>query len=367
MYSKAKPIASKLIINRIEFQKQALDKIPALYNALGVFDKRSLEQCTSEDVASFKSGLINGNNLLVLGGGLGIDEQAFSRRFKEITSIELNNELNDITNFNFNRLQITNINRISSDAENFISQNSKMYDWIYSDPDRRDEKGKQIKLSEHNPNIVALLPDLFKFSARIAIKTSPLYDFEMALKELNYVSDLYAISRAGEMKELLIIMDNQKTDLSQISIHCIDIDKTTNHAFSINITENVNPVKSALNDDYFFEAGSSLIKMRRHHHYAAKMGWRYIDKQVPFYTSNELTKDILGKAFKHIHHFEFSRKSLIQYLKDQGIKSYHLKARGLNFNTQELSQSLRQQEGGEDFIFILPFNNQKIAFHCRKA
>ncbi|MCC6818732.1 MAG: RsmD family RNA methyltransferase, partial [Bacteroidia bacterium] len=153
---------------------------------------------------------------------MGIDDIALSKQFKEVVSVELNNELNNISIFNFNQLQIDNIDRITISAEEYLKQSNDHFDLIYIDPDRRSEEKRQILLSEHQPNIVELLPQLLNISNKVAIKTSPLYDHNVALQELSNITDLIAISRFGEMKEMLILCSNNPS-LVEPKITCVDI------------------------------------------------------------------------------------------------------------------------------------------------
>src|SRR5690606_30410619 len=121
-------------------------KLPQFHKANCLIDKKGFEQSTSEAVAEYKATLLSGKKLLVLGAGIGIDDIAFSKTFEKITSIEPNIELNDVSRFNFNQLSIHNIERIDKNALEFLSLNTETFDCIYSDPDRRDEKGRQILL-----------------------------------------------------------------------------------------------------------------------------------------------------------------------------------------------------------------------------
>ncbi len=304
---------------------------------------------------------------MVLAAGLGIDEIAFSKNFKSVISIELNNELNEISEYNFNQLHITNIQRISQDASEYILNNSDdFFDCIYIDPDRRDETSRQVLLKNHSPDVVSLLPNLLLRTALVVVKASPLYDFEMALTELKNVSEFYSISRFGEMKELLIICKNQPTAKEDIKVHCVDVGVNLNHFIS-DLNHSYLPERSELNHKYFFEAGNSLVKMRQYHAYANSKKWSYIDKNVPYFTSENPDDTILGRSFILIHTFDFSNKSLVQYLKARQIEKINLKVRGLKFSTNDLLKSLKVKEGGDDYIFILPYDSKSKVFHCKKT
>lgn len=363
------PTLTHFIINTLELQNAIKSKLPHFSKANCLIDKRSFEQCTSEAVANFKAKTFSSEKLLILGGGIGVDEIYFSKSFKQIISIEPNIELNYISKLNFNNLYIKNITRIDETAENFLNHNSQTFDFIYSDPDRRDENGRQILLTEHLPNIPKLYNQLSKIAKKLIVKCSPLYDFEMALNEIPAITDFYAISFKGEVKELLIVSDLNASK-SDYDIHCVDIQNDeTFKQFRLNSNELQNdpPLELAnLNETYFYEGGNTLVKMRCFKHSAGRFNLKYIDANLPYYCSDSLQTEFVGRGFKLLKSFTFNSKSFKKYLIDNKIQQINLKIRGLNFKANDLIKSMKLKEGGEDYFFILPHSNDKIVFHCQK-
>ncbi len=345
--------------------KSFKDKLPEHFRASCLINRRSFEQCSSEDIANYKASLYYGNSLLDLTGGLGIDDWAFSRTFKSVTSLEPNIELNLISNFNFKQLNVHNVNRISSNAEDFLGSNTNQYDLIYIDPDRRNEDKRQILLSEHQPNSIELLPKLLKISNIVLIKCSPLYDYEMSFKELIHVNRIYSISRKGEMKELLIECNAaQNTDFELI---CTDCDGSLIN--TVRFKQSNTSIKlqdSQTEDKYFYEVGASIVKVRHFNQYAALLGLNQIDNKVPYFTSSNLLDNFIGRIFTINHSAEFSSKALQKYLKQNSITQINLKVRGLNYSTEQLRQSLKVKEGGNDYVFVLPSNGKSLFYHCKK-
>lgn len=316
-------------------------------------------------MAKYKATLFEGKTLLVLAGGLGVDEWAFSKQFKKVISVELNDELNDIVKLNFSELGIDNITRITDKAETFISNTSEHFDCIYCDPDRRDEHGRQILLMDHQPDIVSLQSELFKLTDKLVIKASPLYDYEMALKELKQVSELYAISRKGEMKELLIICDKHHAEGRPVLLHSVDVSEEI-ITFTCETGAFVNLETGSLDSPYFYEAGNALVKMRIHANYAHKLGLKMTEASVPYYLGQHPIDKFLGRQFRLLNAFEFNNKILKQYLERQDIEKLNLKVRGLRYSTSDILKNLKLKEGGEEYVFILPFQKKAMVFHCRK-
>ncbi len=335
-------------------------KLPHLFAAGGFISSRALEQCTAEAVAAYKSQLITGKKILTLAAGIGIDDIALSKVCEELIGIDNDGDLNTLAYYNFEAVGLTNIKRLTQTAEDFLQVNTQTFDAIYIDPDRRDGAQRQLLLAEHQPNVIALLPQLLAISNQVWIKCSPLYDIAMALKELPSISHIYVISERGEVKEMLLQISNERT--LEPTIHCTDIGATeikTNRFTSLAMPDTSNTLQS-----YFFEAGASLVKARRHHTYAASLDLRLLDKIVPFYTANLPHSSFMGKCMAIKASFPINPKQIKLYLKAEGIHQINLKARGLKLDTKALIKAIGVNEGGEDFLFLTPLAGKPIAVHC---
>ncbi len=337
------------------------NKVPQLYKVGGIINTRSLEQCTAEAVAVYKSTLIKGDNVLTLASGLGIDDIAFSKRAKKIISIDNNEELNIIARFNFKLLGITNIERKDMKAESFLAENKLHFDAVYVDPDRRDGQQRQILLAEHQPNILNLLPTLFRITPAIWIKCSPLYDIDMALKEVEKISEIYVISLKGEVKEMLLKLEREQTINPKII--CVDIGSSSSIK-KVEVEGQTIPELATSAGEYFYEAGATLVKARKHHAYAAKEHLKLINQLVPFYFGNKADDTFIGKCMRVKNTFPFNQKQLKLYIKSLGVEQINIKTRGVKVNGNALFKLLGIKEGGEDFLFIYPFLNNTFVLHC---
>lgn len=357
--------SARLVLSVNDLKKAIKDKLPSFSEKKCLLTKRAFEQCTAEDVANFKASLFSGQSALVLAGGLGIDDIALSKTFKEVISIEPDIELNDICEFNFRRLNINNIKRISQKAEEFIESSDTHFDIIYIDPDRRVDDQRQILLKDHLPNCIDLMPQLKKISNTIVIKCSPLYDYEQAFKELDNISKMYAISRNGEMKELLIVCNSLSKDQMDCELIAVDVkkDKALIAQFGI---DNKTQLNSTGTGKYLYEAGASIVKLRQFQNYASQLELPMIDASVPYFCSDSLKEKFIGRVFEIVKAFEFSSKIGTTYLKSLEINKINLKVRGMKYSTDSLRKSLKISEGGDDFLFVLPFQGKAMAYHCRR-
>lgn len=357
--------SAKAVLTVNELRKSIKDKLPVFYTNNCLLSKRAFEQCTSEDVANYKASLFKGNSILVLAGGLGIDDIAFSKQFKEVISIDPDVELNDICEFNFNKLNINNITRISKKAEDFLANSDKKFDFIYIDPDRRTDDTRQILLKDHFPDCITLMPVLKKITNSIIIKCSPLYDYEQTFKELDNIRKMYAISRNGEMKELLIVCNSHPKDRKDCELIAVDVkkDKTLIAHFG---SDNKTQLNSTGTGKYLYEAGASIVKLRQFQNYASQLELPMIDASVPYFCSDSLKEKFIGRVFEIIKAFEFSSKVGTSYLKSLEINKINLKVRGMKYSTDSLRKSMKISEGGDDFLFVLPFQGKAMAYHCRR-
>lgn len=347
-----------LILENIELEKKALLKLPIFFNHQCLFTRRSFEQASSEVLANYKKTMFKGNNCLILAAGLGIDDWAFSQSFTKVISVDSDTYLNDLVKHNFEQLKINNIDRITDTAENYIKNCNQKHDLIYIDPDRRDNDGKRnFSLSQHQPNIIQMLGVLFKISNKIVIKCSPMYDVQMAIRELEHIVNIYAISYKGEVKELLIEQDNEYK--GEIKLNAVDIqnDAVVHEIFEIKSSQ-IEVEKADKLESYLVDVGSSIVKLRKVKEYALRMNFKFINENSPFLISENVPVKCIGKVYEIIQIIAFNYKKIKLLLKDKDIKQLNIKIRGIEMNSTELFKKFGVKEGGNHFLFITKINEE---------
>lgn len=204
------------VATQVKYLQRARKKLPRLYAACGIIPPRAFEQSSSEECASAKR--IEGESLLDLTCGLGMDAAALAQRFKRVVALERDEVLAAVTRENMRRMGITNVEVINSSAEEYLEQTTEKFDWVYADPDRRTEGGERVfKLEDCSPNILALMPQIRRVSQRLAIKNSPLFDVEEAFR-LFPQSEVEVVSLQGECKEVNIYADGREAILSATAV-----------------------------------------------------------------------------------------------------------------------------------------------------
>ena len=190
------------VASQVKYLQRARHKLPRLYAARGIIPQRAFEQSSSEECAAQKH--LEGETLLDLTCGLGMDSAALSAHFKRVVALERDQVLAAITRENMRRMGIENVEVVNCSAEEYLDSCEEHFDWVYVDPDRRGEQGqKLVRLEDCSPNIIALLPKIWSVTKHLAIKNSPLFDVEEAFR-LFPESQVEIISLAGECKEVMI-------------------------------------------------------------------------------------------------------------------------------------------------------------------
>ena len=200
------------VATQVKYLQRARTKLPALYSARCIIPQRAFEQSSSEQCAAAKR--IEGESLLDLTCGLGIDAMSFARKFKRVVAIERDEVLAEVAKENLRRLNITNIEVVTSSAEDYLASCNEHFDWVYADPDRRTAEGRRVvRLEDCSPNMLELWPTIKRVSKRVAIKNSPLYDVDEAFRLFGDCS-VEVISLGGECKEVMIYVDGSTPRLA---------------------------------------------------------------------------------------------------------------------------------------------------------
>ena len=222
------------VATQVKYLQRARTKLPALYSARCIIPQRAFEQSSSEQCAAAKR--IEGETLLDLTCGLGIDSMAFAERFKRVVAIERDEVLAEVVRENLRRLNITNIEVVTSSAEDYLASCKEQFDWVYADPDRRTAEGRRVvRLEDCSPNMIALWPAIKRVSQRVAIKNSPLFDVDEAFRLFGDCS-VEVISLGGECKEVMIYIDGSMPRLAAEAVGAgryeVSRDEAMNATFS---------------------------------------------------------------------------------------------------------------------------------------
>lgn len=349
-----------------ELQKKALKKIPSFIQAGCILEKRAYEQCTSEDVAIWKSVFFPAEKLLSLTGGLGVDEWAWAKSGTRVTSIDIDSNLNHLAKYNFDKLNVE-IDRQTSDANDFISSNDlSNYDLIYIDPDRRDGNTRITnQVASYSPNIFEIIQNNQHKNLNWLIKLSPMVDTDFIENHLPGNKSYYAIVVKQEVKELLVHI--QFTDSqSKTKREVVSIDGSK-YSYSSQV---FNPERLApSNIDYIFEPNGGIMCLKLNRDLYQLDGFTPLNVQHTFFKCNVIIPSEMGRTFMPIHSEPIigGLNKIGKTIKsDYKIEAASITARDCKLTTEEIRKSLGLQESNTHYLILTKRGNEFIAWICVK-
>lgn len=355
-----------LIISQISARKKAKVKLPAFYAQKNIIypPQISLEQCSSEQTATFKSSFLVGETLIDLTGGFGIDTYFFSKKFNKVIYVERNEVLATIAKHNFEVLAAENIEVICSEATDFLKNFTGKACCIYLDPARRDTANRKVVLLQDcEPNILEILPSLFRISGKVVLKTSTMLDIDLAVKELACVSKILILAVENECKEVIYFLSPEKENL--VKIETINIDKAVVQKFNFErlTDENVN-INYALPQKYLYEPNAAILKAGGFRSVAHQYRLAKLHPNSHLYTSENLVENFAGRTFEVQAVTKLDKKELQKYLFENKA---NIAVRNFPISVDEIRKKIGVKEGGNIFLFATTdCENKKVVLVCKK-
>lgn len=360
LLTKYPAINKTFVLNQINGIQKAKTKLPEFYRHQNIIypSKLSMEQCSSEQAAIYKSKLVNAESMADLTGGLGVDTYYFSKKINEVIYVEQNPEVFRVAENNFNTLGAQNILIINSSAEAFIRNTKSKFDLIYIDPSRRNENKRVFKLNECTPNIIELASEIFKISNKILVKTAPFLDIKQSLKDLQHVTDVWVVSINNECKEVLYLMEKDK--IVEPKIHTVNLVKP-NQKFDFSYEQEKNAAPEYHEPkSYLYEPNSSLLKAGAFNSICSTFNIQKLAPNTHLYTSENLIGNFPGRVFKIENVIAYQSKNF----KQLRIKKANISIRNFKDSVEQVKQKLHIKDGGEDYIFATTNLNKKPILIC---
>lgn len=345
LLSRNPSLDKEYIINQINGIQKSKAKIPSFYENPNIIYPTglSLEQCSSEKTATYKSSILTGKTLIDLTGGFGIDSYFFSRKM-HVTYLEPDKNLFEIVKQNFEVLNPT-IDCYHSTCENFIETTTQTYDIAYIDPSRRNANDRVYKLKDCSPDVIDLLPKLLKITKKVLIKTSPLLDIKQTLHDLENVSKVWVVSVENECKEVLYCVENKLNHNPEIA--AVNLDKiNTEFSFTFD-EEKVSEVQYSLPQKFLYEPNSSILKSGGFRCVAQRYKINKLNTNTHLYTSEKLLENFQGRTFSIQAVIDFQYKSF----KTLNIKKANVSVRNFPDNIEQIKKKLKLNDGGEIYLF----------------
>ncbi|MBP5457399.1 MAG: SAM-dependent methyltransferase [Paludibacteraceae bacterium] len=357
-----------LALRQIEGWQVALKKLPSWAEVDGLLypPHISLEQCSSEQTALYKSRLLKGGSLVDLTGGFGVDFSYLSRKFEQATYVERQELLCEAASHNFPLLGLPHAEVVCAQATDFLSAMPAV-DCIYLDPARRDQYGRKVvSLVDCEPDLTLLLPALFEKSKRILVKYSPMLDLSSALAALQGVTEVHVVALHNECKELLFLFDRERRG-EDMKIVCANLTRKGLSEISFTREEEREASCSLAKEvgKYLYEPNVSILKGGAYRLLSQRYSVSKLDVNTHLYTSDEMVPDFPGRIFEVESCFSMGKSELKQNL--AGVESANLSVRNFPQTVLQLRTKLKLKEGGDLYLFATTLAGKKVLVKCTKA
>lgn len=342
-------VSQKELAQQITAKKKCREKLPSWFSRPGIYypDKLQIEQASSEITARYKATLVNGKSLLDVTGGLGVDSYFFSTKIAQVVHCEIDAELSEIASHNFKILGAKNIGAQVENGLDFLDRSTKNFNWIYLDPSRRNElKGKVFKLTDSLPNVPEHLELLFRKSTHILIKTSPLLDFSIGIKELQFVREIHVVAVKNEVKELLWILE--KGFKGEISIKTVNLVKSTPETFNFSMLEEKEGLADlAMPLNYLYEPNAAILKSGGFKTIGNRFQLKKLHDHTHLYTSEKVA-DFPGRRFGIQQIIPYQKKAI----QKMGIRKANVSTRNFPEAVATLRKRFKIRDGGDVYLFF---------------
>ena len=306
--------------------------------------KVNLEQTSSSVTANYKAEIVNGKSLVDLTGGWGIDALAFAEKGFKTTHVEISDALQPYSEILFQALD-TGTESVQMDGIEYAYQHLDFVDVIYMDPSRKTSlNSKAIRLEDYEPDVLEHLDLLLQKCDQLLIKTSPMLDIHMGIKQLGKVSRVHVVAVKNEVKEILWLLTK---DLTELKITCVnlEIDQET-FSYQWNTDQSVHRFSQL--SKYLYEPNVAIMKSGAFQTLADQYEVEKLDTNAHLFTSDE-RKVFPGRVFEIIKFNSYKPKSV--------KKLYGKSARGVvtrNFkgNVKQLRTKFQFTEHDTDYLFF---------------
>ncbi len=357
-------------LRQIAGRQIAAAKIPSWYNHEQIIypPHLSLEQCSSESTALYKASLLQGNKLVDLTGGFGIDCAFLAPNFKEVTYVERQPGLCEIALSNFETLSLNHVKVCCMESELYL-ENMAPVDCIYLDPARRDKHGKKtVLISDCEPDVEALKEKLLEKAHTVWIKFSPMLDISLALDQLSGTTEIHVVAVDNECKELLFKMERNVPQGNRPVICCVNLKKNhTNQYFTFTKTEESNS-ECRLADNpgnYLYEPNAAILKAGAYKSLTQHYPVRKLHPSSHLYTSDTYVADFPGRSFRVLEFFSLNKKESKQPL--AGLTQANISVRNFPLTVNELRKKTALKEGGDVYLFATTLRDDKrVMIRCEK-
>ena len=313
----------------------------------------SMEQCSSELAAIYKTSLLNTGKGIDITGGFGVDTYILAKESESVVYCERNTDLASIVETNFKAFKQSNIEVYIGDGIECLSAQKEL-DWIFVDPARRKEGERVFRLQDCEPNVIELKELFFEKAKQVLIKTAPLLDIQQTLRDLESVKEVHILSVNNDCKEVLYLLEKNCTQ--EAKLVCVNLKKDTTEQFIFSFSEEkIAEVLLSLPLAYLYEPNASVLKAGAFKSIANKLGVFKLHQHSHLYTSINVVENFPGRTFKIKSVVNADKKSLSKHSSGKA----NLACRNFPQKIDLLKKKLKLKDGGDDYLFATTLVDDK--------
>ena len=350
-------------LDQIAGRQKARVKIPSWASIDGIVypPHISMEQCSSEQTARYKASIAgNGEKIVDLTAGFGVDMAFMSAGFKQAVHVEMQPQLCAISSENYKCLGLNHVQVVCSDGVGYLHQ-MEHADLIFIDPARRDQHGaRTYGIADCTPNVLEIIDEMLQKADRVMIKLSPMLDWQKTVADVGNVSQVHIVSVGNECKELLLEVKKGKDE--KVKVFCVNDDQV----FSYEIGETHSFTPSPLHSfTFLYEPNASVMKAGCFNLISHRFGITQPDANSHLFLSDKLVEGFPGRGFVIERVSTMNKRELKEAL--AGIDKANVAVRNFPLSVADLRKRLKLKDGGDVYIFATTDAKKgHLVMVCRK-
>ncbi|MET3732854.1 class I SAM-dependent methyltransferase [Moheibacter stercoris] len=353
-------VSSAELAQQIKGRQIAKQKFPFFLENPNVVYPPSLnlEQASSWPTALYKSKILKAKTLIDLTAGMGIDAYGFAQEFEEVTALERNPELVEISKHNYQVLNQMNLHYVNCEFEEYFQENlNQKWDVIYLDPARRKDSQKKFILEDLEPNVLEWKDEFFKRADWVMIKLSPLLDLKLVTEQIPEVKEIHLVAVKNEVKELLLICQKELANNPKIIAVNLESDQLD---FEYQLEEeNAAIANFSEPKKYLYEPNVAVMKSGAFKLISDRFQVYKLEKNTHLYTSNDLLESFPGKVFEVIQEVKNPKKEIKN-------GSYHVVSKNYPLSVELIRKKYNLKESETESLFFIESTIGKQILHCRR-
>jgi hypothetical protein len=355
-----------LILDQIAARQKAARKLPGWLETEGVIFPAPglIEQASSEATARYKASLVMGESFADLTAGSGVDSLALLHRFRHGIAVERDPHSAALLRHNLPLLGGAHCDIRQSAAEDALPHLPPC-DLLYLDPQRRDaQKRGLFRFEDASPNVFALLPQMLAKAPAVLIKTSPVLDIDLAIRQLGSVVAVHVVEWQGDCREVLYLLNRAAPTPEAIPITAAVIDDHGQplHRFSFTrAAEAEAPAAYGPPQRYLYEPSPALMKAGGFRSLSVHFGLAKLHPHTHLYTGDRLEPDFPGRVFEIHGLYQAGGKDL-------PLRQASVTVRNFPLSAETLRKKLKLADGGDDTLFACTLlDGRKALIHARRV